>query len=496
MTATPQQLSVVARTKEGASLSVGACAGSGKTSTAVLAAEAFGERMVTATAFNRRNAEDLLHKMPPWVTCKTFNSLGLQSWAKRVNGAKTDPKKAFRIRDSVGVEYRQWPEFARALNMIRELGFVPDGPLAMEPARVPSPWSTDELIHAVDAFNLWPDLPSSSEWVIKTLHRALTRSIELAFKGDIDFADQLYMPTCFDGSWQRPELLIVDEVQDVSTIQRHMIDCIRKDPYLQQGAQVLALGDPHQAIYAFRGADSNSFSAFQKEFGCEFLPLTVSFRCPKAVTAEAQVFYPEMESHPKAPEGLVQHLGHDWDEHTFQEGDVILCRYNRPLIPLAMSLLRAQIPAKILGRDLGVGLKKLLKKTKAQRTAVISQELDAHRKNQCALLQAKGRFGAAAALEDQCLSLIALCDSMGDRPRAELERLIDKLFSESAAPITLSTVHKAKGLEWPRVFFLDRDLIPSRWAESPEDYQQEDNIAYVGITRAQRELYYIRSQDR
>ncbi|MCH7726076.1 MAG: ATP-dependent helicase, partial [Planctomycetes bacterium] len=65
------------------------------------------------------------------------------------------------------------------------------------------------------------------------------------------------------------------------------------------------------------------------------------------------------------------------------------------------------------------------------------------------------------------------------------------------------TVHRAKGLEWERVFILDPGLIPSIWSvraykKDPDRYswmmQEEANIRYVAITRAMKELTYITSK--
>jgi len=54
-------------------------------------------------------------------------------------------------------------------------------------------------------------------------------------------------------------------------------------------------------------------------------------------------------------------------------------------------------------------------------------------------------------------------------------------------------VHKAKGLEWLRVFILDRDRMPSRWARRDWQVQQEENLIYVAYTRAKEELYFLPS---
>ena len=71
------------------------------------------------------------------------------------------------------------------------------------------------------------------------------------------------------------------------------------------------------------------------------------------------------------------------------------------------------------------------------------------------------------------------------------EELIEKIFTDEVKGIMLSTIHKAKGLENERVFFLCPELIPSKYATQPWQYEQENHLRYVAITRAKRELIYV-----
>jgi superfamily I DNA/RNA helicase len=57
--------------------------------------------------------------------------------------------------------------------------------------------------------------------------------------------------------------------------------------------------------------------------------------------------------------------------------------------------------------------------------------------------------------------------------------------------LTLCTVHKAKGLEWNRVYILDEFLMPSKYARQAWQQQQETNLQYVAVTRAKQELKFI-----
>ncbi|HLR73602.1 MAG TPA: 3'-5' exonuclease, partial [Pseudogracilibacillus sp.] len=86
------------------------------------------------------------------------------------------------------------------------------------------------------------------------------------------------------------------------------------------------------------------------------------------------------------------------------------------------------------------------------------------------------------------LALIADIDSMDDEEEAENE-----------AKVTLMTLHSAKGLEFPVVFLigLEEGIFPhSRSMMDDEEMEEERRLAYVGITRAEQELYLTHAQMR
>lgn len=61
-----------------------------------------------------------------------------------------------------------------------------------------------------------------------------------------------------------------------------------------------------------------------------------------------------------------------------------------------------------------------------------------------------------------------------------IQKHLEKLFPDPKSPsyrpakFHFSTIHRAKGLEWPRVMFLDSHLL-GKHAESPQEIQQEQN---------------------
>jgi DNA helicase-2/ATP-dependent DNA helicase PcrA len=97
-------------------------------------------------------------------------------------------------------------------------------------------------------------------------------------------------------------------------------------------------------------------------------------------------------------------------------------------------------------------------------------------------------------LRDRCEALRMCYESFTEATRRRhLRAQIEALFTDEKKPaIMLSTVHKAKGLENPRVFILRPERMPLVWkGQTPDQFEQEMNLKYVAITRAQAELYFV-----
>lgn len=264
--------------------------------------------------------------------------------------------------------------------------------------------------------------------------------------------------------------------------------------------RIIFVGDERQAIYGFAGADADSVARIKSEFNCTVMPLSVTYRCPKAIVAEANTVFPgKLQAHETAPDGKVSSLdclsGYDALFATsLTVSDAILCRKTAPLVELAFTLIRRNIPCHVEGRDIGQGLIKLATRWKVKNVAALADRLAAYKEKEVAKLVAKGKETAADALADRVDTLFVLmegCDTV-DCVKAKILSLFQDTYGNSKPSLTLATVHRSKGREWDRVFILGyRQFMPSRMARQAWQMEQERNLQYVAITRAKKELFYV-----
>jgi superfamily I DNA/RNA helicase len=489
------------------SLIIEAVAGSGKTTTIVEAINHVPrEQSVCFLAFNKSIASELKNRIiAKNAICMTLHSAGFGAWRRhcfpedvQVNSRKCSDI-AMEIIKARG-EYKKFGSTIKLVSIAKNSAIVPQG----VPGRQVGELADDRALweDLIDFYGLDPD-----ECDIDLAKEVLVESIKRAHQ-DVDFDDMLYMPIIEDAPFEKYDVIFLDEAQDVSEIQVEMVSRMRfaKDGVyvkpdsierIYKQSRVIAVGDSHQAIYGFRGALCDSMEDIQKRFDCESLPLSVSYRCPQEVVKHVQQWVPHIEWFETAPAGLLEEIIPEWKLQDFRIGDSVLCRVTRPVVDLAFRLIRAKIPAKVIGRDIGSNLIKLIEKMKATDMVDLDQKLLKYRNREAK--RPKMDESKLAALDDKIATIHVFMDELGpDGQVADLIASINQLFGEAqdgSRMVTLSTVHKAKGLEWPRVFILDADLyMPSRWAREPWQRQQEKNLMYVAATRAKAELRYISSE--
>jgi len=305
--------------------------------------------------------------------------------------------------------------------------------------------------------------------------------------GLLDFDDLLYLAVKEGIRLPTFDNVLVDEAQDTNAVQRAIIRKI-----MHEGSRLVAVGDPSQSIYGFRGADSDAMDLIKSEFDADELPLTVSYRCAKSIVEYASQFG-VIEAAPGAVDGKVEHLKRDAKYIEMMEpANLVICRLTKPLIELAYGLMMARKPAYMMGREIGEGLVNLIKKQQAKGVDQLIVKLEQSTDREIERAKAKGDDAKAERAEDRRDCIMFLIGTLPENERTvpELIRIIENLFKNKADAVVLATVHKAKGLEAERVIWLNYDFV-SRWARQDWQKQQEKNLCYVAATRAKIELVLI-----
>lgn len=312
----------------------------------------------------------------------------------------------------------------------------------------------------------------------------------------IDFDDMVYLPLLMNLKFWQFDNVMLDEAQDTNRTRRELAKRM-----LKPNGRLIAVGDRAQAIYGFTGADNNSLDLIRKDFQAMDMPMTKTFRCPKAVVTFARQWVDHIEAVDSAPEGLVTSIGFD-DFNAGAKADTglstaaILCRNTKPLVSMALSLIRQKIACKVEGRDVGANLRKLAKRWKVTTTRALEGKLENYLSKERAKLMARKREAQVQTLEDTVETLrviIQQCNAENKTTVEDVVAYIDNLFADNVTNmLVLSTIHKSKGREWNQVYWLDRaNLNPSRYAKQDWEKIQERNLCYVAATRSQRELIEI-----
>ena len=506
ITWSPQQEAIFDFVKHGrGSLFVDAKAGTGKTTTMVQATSLM-HGSIAFTAYNKKIADEIKARVAELhlgnrVRVGTFHSFGFSAWRRVYPDVEVDAdRKRDLIQERLG------------------LGRDDEDKLSEEAIKL-APFVTKLIGLAKQrALGLFGSIDDDSRWYDIVDHfdlayeieddRLIARGIELAQEGLmisrdmapelIDFDDMLYMPIVSGIRMWENDWVIVDEAQDTNPARRALA---RK--MLRKNGRAAFVGDKFQAIYGFTGADNDAVDYIIRDFNCHVLPLSVTYRCPKAVVAVAQEQVPDIVAHETAPEGVVSTSSIGEIDRMAKDGqlratDAILCRNTRPLVEMAYSLIRRDVPCHVEGRDIGLGLVKLVNRFQAVRLDTLLRKLDAWAELEMAKLVAKGKETQAQSVEDrvETLKVIASDCKSVDELRQRIASLFVDSENERKPTLTLSTVHKSKGREWDRVFILGRyELMPSPWARQSWQVQQEYNLIYVAVTRSKGELVIVPSLD-
>lgn len=307
------------------------------------------------------------------------------------------------------------------------------------------------------------------------------------FTGVISYNEMLYLPIYLNLPIPQYNWVLVDEGQDSNDARREFARRMMK-------GRAMFVADDRQAIYGWAGADNDAVDKIINEFDCKVFPMTVTFRCGKAIVELAKRIVPDYRAADTNPEGEVEEI----DEKTFAEmellpTDAIICRNTAPLVKTAYKLIARGVACHVEGKDIGKRLLPLLYRWPSiKNVAPFLDRLVEYRDTETAKFMAQKMESAAEELSDRVETIQAIVEFLPkDSKVADIQAHVEKLFSDTdendEAPknLTLITAHRSKGLEYNRVFgFGVRKFMPSPYAKQDWQRVQEENLEYVLKTRA------------
>ncbi len=419
--------------------------------------------------FNKSIAEEFAADCPPGVDVGTMHRFGLEALRSR-SSVRIDESKTGRIVVGVCGGSGARPYLASA---VKRLVSLAKGQGCLPGSTDPDVLSRLMDVHGIEARS---DRDKIVGWTLRALE-ACADDVEV-----VDFDDMLWLPVVYGLDFKPVDYLFIDECQDLNP-------CQHEFARLASGSgRTVVVGDPYQAIYAWRGAATDSIDRLRESLRAKTLPLTVTWRCPASHVRAANRYVADLRAAPSAKEGRLER---DAPDGADRAGTLVLCRSNAPLLSRCLRDVAALRPATMRGRAIGADLNRAYhdatyRDPPATRREAVTAVVRWENERIAALA---GKDGVEARLEEvgdqaACLRAVAAAVDPSAVPSA-----IRDLFRDAspAGVVTYSSVHRAKGSEADRVRYL---LSPPRRASSdrPWDAEQDRNLQYVALTRGREEL--------
>lgn len=465
---------------------VEAVAGSGKTTTMVEALRRWqlvpanrGKRALFC-AFNKSIADELSRRVPAGVDAKTLHSLCFGAVMRRFRGIKVDDHKLSDTARAVAQASLGQRETERVATAAADLAKV----YGLLRGTLTNLTDSDAIQETVASYGASLDAPTDSLPLLNELDQVMKSDI-----GRCTFGEMLTLAVDHSIPLPRYDLVCIDESQDLNRLQ---IEILKRA--LAPGGRLVAVGDSYQSLYLFQGSDAHAMDRIRVEFNVSQgnrLPLSVTYRCPRAVVALAQRWVPHIQAADGASEGeVIERTGKDFalTLKDLEPDAMIICRVNAPLVGVALRLIAMGKKASVRGRDIGKNVSKLATKLSRgledDEVAVFAEQVATYGDRESAKLTKARKVNQAQQVQDLCETLWALLD--GVATLSSLQHRIDTLFSDDRAGIMCSSIHKAKGTEANTVVWLapeKNDDMEER-ARSEGARIQELNSRYVASTRA------------
>lgn len=467
LTATDEQKVICAYPlNKGANVLIRAYAGSGKSTTLRLLSETYAKLRFLYLCFNNSVATEARAKFPRNVTPTTIHSLAyrhVKDWYPKTKTLGLD-LRPMEIREHLSLASNQAAVLIR--NTLHSFLCSPDTEVSRKhlPPNAVARQETAAII-LEQTTRLWrmmrdkqSELPLSHDGYLKL------------------FVEQ-------DPQVQQYDVILLDEGQDTNPI---TAEYIRKQ--MGHGIACIVVGDHHQSIYGFRGA-ANFMQEMQQLDGVQQFQLATSFRLTSAVADIASDILNAWKLDPVRITGR-QPPGRD-------KTRAFIARTNATLMTEAERLIEQGI-TKI--HFAGTSEKDRFNPEKAYgfaeildihhlRTANPKEVRSPYIKRFASYQQIKDAADSAEAKDVELAALVKFVEKRQDQVPDVLARIQKAACGPADAQITLSTAHRAKGLEWDHVTiaddFMDLCDAPAYKEElTADEFDQEINLIYVAVTRS------------
>lgn len=466
---------------------IDAKAGAAKTTMLLKALSVVPQKSVLLCAFNKRIADELKQRMPVVPkgsvhVASTFHAAGLRiiQSHKRVTVSPSASEELVNdacttLDGELKVPFKIRRVAVRLLRMLKETFSGPE--FDLEAGR--------NLGFAHDLFQGLVD-DKQIDIAVMTTMRAY--DLGLGLRDTIDFCDMVWLPVVLGLKCpSRYQAVFVDEAQDLNALQWELVKKL-----VASKGRIVAVGDRAQGIYKWRGAIGDEvWKELIETLEAKQLPLTTTFRCSWAIVAEARQLVPTLNVWDEASHGSVTTIDYAnlavnlraiYDKQTF-----VLSRTNADLLQVALDLHRHRIQfhlaaSKEIIEPLFEIIDKLDKLSAQRFRASLLTWFNTE------ILKAETLHAPALAEKvEQQFAMIALLLSYAQP--VNFRRILQEILHHDTSTITLSTVHKAKGLEADRVYLLRQTFHRHQRREKVDP--EELNCEYVAITRAKRDLIWV-----
>jgi len=339
----------------------------------------------------------------------------------------------------------------------------------------------------------------------------------------IDFEDVLLLTTGLLANEEaalmqvreRYRFFVVDEYQDVSPLQHDLLRL-----WLGDRRDLCVVGDASQTIYSFTGATNRYLLEFSEEFPeATVIRLDTNYRSSApivqlandvmrenagAVTlraAEQTGAKPECSEYPDdgaEARGVAARVAREIATGTPARDIAVLYRVNSQSAALEQALSDAGVSYQVAGGVRFFDMPEVKQAIMALRGAAVSVTNEPLFKSVSDVMRSLGwtqsppsATGAVRARWEAFNALVVLADTAGPGTTlrefaSELQQRQETRHEPTMDAVTLSSIHAAKGLEWPSVYLvgLAEGLLPVSFATSAEQVSEERRVFYVAVTRA------------